>query len=103
MHQAVKELLIKIEQEMKRQGCWNPAPPPVQRLSSCEPFCMDTLSFTEWLQWVYLARLTAIVDSHGSLPTGAQVRPYAEEALKAAGFESRRLLVLIRQLDECLK
>ncbi|TCS40144.1 YqcC family protein [Reinekea marinisedimentorum] len=102
MSGTVKELLIKLEQEMKQQGCWQQVPPAAEKLNSVEPFSVDTLTCTEWLQWVYVARLHAIIEAGGCLPSGAQVYPYAEEALKSEGFEADRLLALIKRLDDCL-
>jgi uncharacterized protein YqcC (DUF446 family) len=98
----VKSLLDRLEQEMKQQGCWQSSPPSPEKMASVEPFSIDTLTCPEWLQWVYHARLSAIVDAQAELPSGAQVFPYAEEALKSENIDADSLLVVIKKLDDLL-
>ncbi|MEJ2064035.1 MAG: YqcC family protein [Reinekea sp.] len=70
--------------------------------TSTEPFSIDTLSFLEWLQWIYIARLRALIEAGNPLPGGAQVLPYAEESLKASAISVPGLLALIGELDKAL-
>lgn len=87
---------------MQLAGWWQSQAPSADRLSSSAPFSIDTLSFLEWLQWIYIARLRAIIEAEGRLPSGADVYAYAEEALKEKGTEALSLLDLIRRLDGLL-
>ncbi len=81
MSQEVSVLLNDLECVLRAEGHWADIPPSIEALSSKEPFCVDTLSCLEWLQWIYIPRLREIMDQYASLPTGAQVQPYIEEAL----------------------
>ncbi len=103
MTQAVLDLLTNIEGLLQKHNQWQTIPPSAEKMASTEPFSIDTLTFLEWLQWVYLARLRAIVHAGGALPQGAMVLPYAQEAMRADGIEIPGLLSLIEQLDEALQ
>lgn len=92
-------LLDELEAEMREQGFWSDVPPTAEALASEQPFAVDTLSLPEWLQWIYLQRLRALIEADLPLPTGAQVKPYAEEALKSDKRPTQNLLVIIDRID----
>ena len=102
MSDQVLSLLNQLQTTMERAGQWQTIAPAPEKLMSTEPFSIDTLSFLEWLQWIYIARLRALIDAGSSLPSGAQVLPYAEEALKASGIAVPGLLEVIGELDKAL-
>jgi uncharacterized protein YqcC (DUF446 family) len=102
MNDKIRSLLNEVKLIMEKAGEWQTLAPSPEKMMSTEPFSIDTLTFLEWLQWVYFARLMAILDSKGVLPSGAQVLPYAEEALKASGKSMPKLLTAIKQLDDAL-
>jgi len=100
---SVSELLDQVQSVMEESGLWQSIPPTPDKMMSTEPFSIDTLSFIEWLQWIYIARLRAIVEAGTALPVGAKVLEYAEEALKADGMDNPALLFLIKKLDSLMK
>jgi uncharacterized protein YqcC (DUF446 family) len=100
--EAVLELLVQMQEEMERLALWKTVPPTEDQFQSDVPFCMNTLACSQWLQWVYIARLNALIEGGDSLPRGGQVHPYAEEAFKVEGIESKALLAMIAQLDKLL-
>lgn len=95
-------LLNELETELRALNLWNDIPPAPEKLASQQPFAVDTLTFPEWLQWIYLKRLRALVDANAALPKGAEVKPYAEENFARTGQPADRLLVIIDHIDECL-
>lgn len=99
MTERVIELLDGIQTAMQRASMWQTQAPDSEKLASTAPFCIDTLSFLEWLQWIYVARLRALIEANGRLPKGANVLPYAEESLRVSGERVPGLLALIEQLD----
>ena len=44
------EVVLGIEAEMRKAGLWESQPPPREALTSRQPFCYDTLNFSQWLQ-----------------------------------------------------
>lgn len=99
---SVNTLLENIEQELRHQNVWMAMPPSSEAMASTTPFCMDTMTFSQWLQWVFVPRVRAIVEQGGSLPKGSDIKPYAEEAIKVERLEAGRLLVLMEQFDQIM-
>ncbi|WP_062264000.1 YqcC family protein [Endozoicomonas arenosclerae] len=102
MTTEVRELLVSLEEELKRLECWQAMPPSAEALASTTPFCMDTMGFTQWLQWLFIPRVHAILDQDSALPKGANIKPYAEEALMVEKIEATQLLVLMERFDQLM-
>ena len=47
-------------------------------MASTMPFMYDTLKVEEWLQWVFVPRLHALLDAQAPLPNSCSVQPLAE-------------------------
>ena len=61
-HLSIAQTLRAITAEMQRQSLWQDQPPTAEQLGSKLPFCVDTLTFVQWLQWVMFPRLFVIID-----------------------------------------
>lgn len=48
----VLALLSELEDELRQLGWWEQQAPSAQALQSQQPFCVDTLEFSQWLQWI---------------------------------------------------
>lgn len=92
-------LLDELEAELRRLDHWCDVPPSPKALASREPFAVDTLTLPEWLQWVYLQRLRALLEADMPLPSGALVKPYAEEYFAQSGEPAGELIVIIDRID----
>jgi len=99
--QAVTHSIKAIRDEMERLSLWEASPPSQDALSSQQPFCIDTLEFTQWLQWILIPRLEAILKTNIPLPDSSSIHPYAEEALNRCS-DSTQLIAHIKQLDNAL-
>ncbi len=102
-HQQVSLLLIEIRDEMQSIGLWQPQAPAPEALASTQPFCVDTLDFSEWVQWLLLPRLEMMIDQQLPLPQNSEIQPMAEEVFKQLDEDTERLLELIGQLDQALR
>ncbi|MBV0933147.1 YqcC family protein [Marinobacterium weihaiense] len=102
-HEQVSVLLIEIRNEMQAQNLWQSQPPEPAALASREPFCVDTLDFTEWVQWLLLPRLQELIERQLPLPQNSEIQPMAEEVFKPMPEDTDRLLALISQLDQALR
>lgn len=79
---VLSELLEQLAQQLEYHGHWQITAPSIADLSSTEPFSIDTLSATEWLQWIFIPKMNLLI-SHGQpTPKGFSIAPYIEEALK---------------------
>ncbi|MEQ1975830.1 YqcC family protein [Xenorhabdus sp. SGI240] len=97
-----KQILHKlqlIEATMKMVGVWQNYPPKPEAFDSTEPFSIDTMSAEEWLQWVLIPRMCALIEQDASLPTAFSIAPYFEEAFKEDAVRFLPLLEHLRALD----
>ncbi|MBS0849473.1 YqcC family protein [Citrobacter sp. JGM124] len=95
----VRQYLINIEQVLRDHALWQETLPDPAALDSTQPFCMDTLDPVEWLQWVLIPRMHALLDSQRALPGEFAVAPYYEMALDSSRCEREPLLAVLLELD----
>ncbi len=102
-HSQLIEHLQQLENELRAQKLWSAVAPSEQALASSMHFMYDTLQLHEWLQWVFLPRLRALLDAGGRLAFQCNIHPLAEhEWEKRDDFDKRQLLVLLAQIDRTL-
>lgn len=92
--------LTALEVALHAAGLWAQTPPHAEALRSVQPFCVDTLSFSEWLQFVFLVRMRHLLEQGLPLPVNCAIAPMAEEAL--AGLPVAELLTVLRRIDALL-
>ncbi|MDO4776966.1 MAG: YqcC family protein [Cardiobacteriaceae bacterium] len=95
----MRTALDLLEAEMRGVGWWQQVSPAPEALASVEPFCVDCLTFSEWLQWVYIPKMHAYMNQHGRLPAASGLVPIAEEAWKGSAEDTRRLHEIVALLD----
>ena len=54
MNSEVAAALIDIEAQLRQLGHWDKEPPSAEAFISDQPFSVDTLTFPQWLQFVFL-------------------------------------------------
>lgn len=96
----IRQLLHAIENEMRRIGLWSVTPPPAESFASTQPFCHDRMAFEHWLQWVFIPRMHAVLDSGGPLPERSGIAPLAELTFgETDDAPTRELVALINRFD----
>ncbi|WP_342322085.1 YqcC family protein [Kosakonia sp. BYX6] len=98
-HQRVRQQLHLLEAQLREHNLWQTTSPAPSAFESTQPFCMDTLEPFEWLQWVLIPRMHALLDSKQALPQAFAVAPYYEIALDATHPSRDAMLVYLQQLD----
>ena len=83
---------------MEGCGIWSTEVPSSEALSSTEPFCVDTLNFEQWLQFVLVARFEEMIRYSLPLPNQCDITPMAEEAFK--GRSLSKVIVLLSAMDK---
>ena len=96
---ALADALLELERELRALGLWSPQTPPLGALSSQEPFCLDTLDFEQWLQWVFIPRMAAIIEAGGRMPPGCNIQPMAEESFAHLGRRGHDLRSILGRID----
>ena len=92
-------LLTQLTQELKKLALWQEFPPSIDKMSSKLPFHYDTLTFEQWLQFVFIENIRSMIDKDQTLPRNMSLLPMAEESFKKCGNKAEKLLSIINQLD----
>ena len=99
LEHQVADVIIDIEREMRLLGLWEPMSPPLSALGSPHPFCIDTLEFTQWLQWVFIPKVKTRLEADDPLPAYSDIRALAEMVLEDYPEDTDRLVALIHRFD----
>ena len=98
----VADRLLAIEIHLRQMSCWQSEPLAAEKYLSREPFCLDTMSFEQWLQFVLLARLKRLIEEGQPLPAVSGVAPMAEEHYRSGSGLGQALIRELAALDELL-
>lgn len=98
----VADSLLRIEIELRQLGVWETEPPPEEAFQSTKPFCIDTLEFTQWLQFVFLERLKVMIENDHPLPSVSGIAPMAEEHFRGREQSVGRLIRELQEIDQLL-
>lgn len=98
----VADSLLKIEMELRQLGLWESEPPPEESFQSTKPFCIDTLEFHQWLQFVFVTRMKVIIESDHPLPAVSGIAPMAEEHFRGRPEPGRALVRELEAIDRLL-
>ncbi|WP_018276509.1 YqcC family protein [Teredinibacter turnerae] len=98
----IASLLMDIEYELRTLGVWSSTPPTPEQLASTQPFCIDTMTFVEWTQFVFIPKMLFIVKNGAPLPEKCGVAPMAEEYFRGQQRDITGLLSTMNKLDEVL-
>lgn len=94
-------LLTELSQELKMLTLWQERQLSLCEMTSTLPFHCDTLTFEQWLQFVFIERISLLLEKKQPLPSKISILPMAEESFKSLGNKANELLDIIGQLD-CL-
>lgn len=98
----IAEVLLEVEGTLRSHGRWDTDQPAEHALSSDQPFCMDTLRFEQWLQWILLPRMKTILENSKPLPTRSGIHVYAESCFRNTDPPRSSLLQLIKRFDDLI-
>ena len=98
-HDRVRQQLHALEALLREHHHWRMDEPQAHLFTSTQPFCMDTMEPLEWLQWVLIPRMHALLDNAQPLPQAFAVAPYYEIALTADHPQREVILTTLQDLD----
>ncbi len=98
----IADVLLQVEATLRIHDRWDHKQPPAEALHSTEPFCIDTLRFEQWLQWIFLPRMKAILEDRKPLPQKSAIFSYAEYCLPKDDPPTTDLLENIKRFDELI-
>jgi uncharacterized protein YqcC (DUF446 family) len=92
----------RLEAELRNLGRWQDDPPPASAFECQRPFFGDTMAFTQWLQFVLLARIRQVVAEKGAFPRHSQVGAYAVREFDT-DYDAQSLVPILSQFDEFIE
>lgn len=95
-------LLEKLTTVLQENDYWEAEQPSIEALGSSQPFAIDTLRCEQWLQWIFIPKLSHMVAMNMALPAAFEISPYVEEAMKEAKGQAA-ILAVTRELDQLFK
>lgn len=98
----VTDGLLQIEIELRELDAWEFESPPEEAFESTRPFCLDTMEFTQWLQFVFLDRMKNLVEAGHRLPSVSGMAPMAEEHFRGCEESGRNLIRALEEMDRLL-
>lgn len=100
------DVVLDIEREMRQLSLWthekSPDWPSAEALESTQPFCIDTLEFPQWVQFVLLARIRDLIEAGAELPPKSDIAPMAEEYFRPLPQQTDNLVTSIQSLDRII-
>lgn len=102
IHLECALILMDVRAELSRLHLWQNTPPSATALASPEPFCVDTLDFNQWVQFVFLPRMQQIIEHQGLLPERCGIAPMAEEFVRLRRLDGASLVHSFERLDALL-
>lgn len=98
----VADLMLQLECELRTHGLWEGRLPSTAEMMSTEPFACDVMPLQQWLQWIFLPRMKAIVESDADLPHACNISVYAEDTIAKLEVDTHSVEVLIKAMDQLL-
>lgn len=102
MSKVLLTQLGELEQALVELDLWTELPPSEEAMQSIEPFAVDTMAFNQWLQWIFIPRLRALVEASAVLPQGSDVATMAEYWCGLKCLQGNRLIQAVEAIDATL-
>jgi uncharacterized protein YqcC (DUF446 family) len=97
--QRIAALMTELESALRKQQLWQSVRPSEQALASVEPFAIDSLTFTQWLQFIFIEKITQLLQLNLPLPTAMSIAPMASEYFKLKSNTCPEIVALITTID----
>ncbi len=98
----IADQLLLIERQLRQLGLWAQQAPSAEALASQQPFCVDSLAFEEWLQWIFLPRLKSMLEANAPLPTASGIAAMAEQVFVGRALEVKGLIAALDEFDRLI-
>ncbi|MGM0987606.1 MAG: YqcC family protein [Pseudomonadota bacterium] len=100
VHDELGAALRELEATMKAANLWRMERPEPGAFQSVQPFCIDTMTLPQWLRFVFIVRLEALVESGSAMPTSCDVAPAVDAWLKQEGTRASDRLLMCKAIEE---
>lgn len=100
VHDELDTALRRLEATMKASDLWRMECPSPEAFDSEQPFCIDTMALPQWLRFVFIARLDAMVEARSPLPAKCEVAPAVDAYLVQEGVRASNRLLVCKAVEE---
>ena len=97
LHSQTREYLQQLEQILKQQSLWDENLPNPEATKSIAPFACDAMAFEQWLQFIFLPKMHALLDNQAELPSSIAIAPMAQHVWQHQP-ERKSLICLLDKL-----
>lgn len=96
--------LHELETALQRQGLWSDTAPDAQQLASQQPFCVDTLPFEQWLQWIFIPKMTQLIGTpqFSGMTHTSDIYSMAEYVFQSYEQPTAEITKIIQKIDDLL-
>ena len=101
-YQQLSDMLKTLEEGLQSEELWLAQTPSNDALSSVEPFAVDTLTFIQWLQFLFLPQIKQICQEAAELPAICSIAPMAEEYFKSIQITGDTIVSQLTQIDQLI-
>lgn len=100
--EKIRQLLVLLENSLRESELWSAEEISEDKLASKVPFCANTLTYPEWLQFVFIRKMQTLVDVEAELPSASGLFPMAQVYFGREIFRYRELAGILLKLDRTL-
>jgi uncharacterized protein YqcC (DUF446 family) len=97
-HKNVEILISKLEQKMREVKLWSNVQPSAKAMQSTVPFAYDVMPFEHWLQFVFIPKMSTIINSQTDFPSKLALLPMAEQSF-TQDKNTAGVIAVIQQID----
>ena len=97
----ISALLTALEAAIKKSGLWSDTPPSEKAMKSTVPFACDTMTFEQWLQFLFIPKMHALINASQPLPSNIALVPMAEQTLPHSA-DSALVISVLEKIDSLL-
>ena len=101
-YHQLSDMLKTLEESLQSEELWLAQTPSNDALSSVEPFAVDTLTFIQWLQFLFLPQIKQICQEAAELPAICSIAPMAEEYFKSIQITGDTIVSQLTQIDQLI-
>jgi uncharacterized protein YqcC (DUF446 family) len=100
--ERIQAKIAEIEDEMKRIGYWQSDSLRPEQYQFHMAFAMDTMAFSQWLQFIFIPRVKSILESGEKVPRDSQ---NAAQAVREFDGDDNayNLITLLSDFDEIIR
>lgn len=99
IHQELEQAVEELEATLKAANLWRAETPSAVAFESRQPFCVDTMTLPQWLRFVFVARLYALIEARAPLPEKCEVAPAIAAYLQQQGAKASDQLLVVQSVE----